>query len=202
MVRPRPVIEEDIALANVSLDLIGQARLLYQQAATGTRRRRHRGHAGLFPRRARLPQPHAAGAAAPHALAGYAGAISTTAPPSCATPLQRADGAGKEQLQQSQDEQLAAIAAKSLKEVRYHLRHSRDWLVRLGDGTEESHARVQAALDHLMPHRRNSGPPASWSRPPSPPVSASMSRCSPQWDELVDDALAEATLVRRTSAAT
>ena len=45
----------------------------------------------------------------------------------------------------STDAQLAAIAAKSVKEARYHLRHARDWLVRLGDGTEESHARTQAA---------------------------------------------------------
>ena len=57
-----------------------------------------------------------------------------------------------ESLQDSKDAQLAAIAAKSLKETRYHLRHARDWLVRLGDGTEESHARMQAALDHLMPY--------------------------------------------------
>ena len=43
------------------------------------------------------------------------------------------------------------IAAKSSKETRYHLRHSRDWLVRLGDGTPDSHERMQAALTHLMP---------------------------------------------------
>jgi ring-1,2-phenylacetyl-CoA epoxidase subunit PaaC len=49
------------------------------------------------------------------------------------------------------DAQLAAIAGRSLKEVRYHLRHSHDWLVRLGDGTDESHQRAQAALDHLLP---------------------------------------------------
>ena len=54
-------------------------------------------------------------------------------------------------LQQSSDAQLAAIAAKSSKEVRYHLRHSGDWLLRLGDGTAVSHAKMQAALDYLMP---------------------------------------------------
>jgi ring-1,2-phenylacetyl-CoA epoxidase subunit PaaC len=57
-----------------------------------------------------------------------------------------------DQLQASQDSHLAAIAAKSLKEVRYHLRHSRDWLLRMGDGTAESHARAQAAVNHLMPY--------------------------------------------------
>ena len=48
-----------------------------------------------------------------------------------------------ERMAASSDERLAGIAAKSVKEVRYHLRYSSDWLVRLGDGTAESHARVQ-----------------------------------------------------------
>jgi ring-1,2-phenylacetyl-CoA epoxidase subunit PaaC len=65
-----------------------------------------------------------------------------------------------EALEKSADADLAAIAAKSLKEVRYHLRHSRDWLVRLGDGTEESHARAQAALDHLIPYTQEFWTPA------------------------------------------
>ena len=47
------------------------------------------------------------------------------------------------------DEGLSVIAARAIKEVRYHLRHSRQWLIRLGDGTDESHARVQASLDAL-----------------------------------------------------
>ena len=46
----------------------------------------------------------------------------------------------------------AAIAAKALKEVRYHLSHTADWMVRLGDGTAESHERIQASLDRLMPY--------------------------------------------------
>ena len=54
-----------------------------------------------------------------------------------------------ESLTQCADEGIAAIAARAIKEVRYHLRHSSQWLVRLGDGTEESHARVQASLDKL-----------------------------------------------------
>lgn len=52
-------------------------------------------------------------------------------------------------LQNSSDEQLAAIAEKSLKETRYHLKHSSEWVIRLGDGTDESHARIQSALDDL-----------------------------------------------------
>ena len=57
-----------------------------------------------------------------------------------------------EALLSSRDAGLAAIAEKSLKETRYHLRHSTDWTVRLGDGTEESHNRTQSALDYLWPY--------------------------------------------------
>ena len=52
-------------------------------------------------------------------------------------------------LSKSSDAQLAAIAAKSLKEVTYHRRHSGEWVIRLGDGTDESHNRIQQAFDHL-----------------------------------------------------
>ena len=53
------------------------------------------------------------------------------------------------QLMGSKDERIRGIAEKSLKEVTYHLRRSTDWMLRLGDGTEESHRRVQAAVDGL-----------------------------------------------------
>ena len=57
-------------------------------------------------------------------------------------------------LETSADTQLAAIAAKSVKETRYHVQHAREWLVRLGDGTDESHRRAQKALDYLTPYTR------------------------------------------------
>jgi ring-1,2-phenylacetyl-CoA epoxidase subunit PaaC len=57
-------------------------------------------------------------------------------------------------LESSKDAQLAAVASKAIKETRYQLQHSRDWLVRFGDGTDESHRRAQAALDYLMPYMR------------------------------------------------
>ena len=56
-----------------------------------------------------------------------------------------------EQLIKSKDKTIAAIAAKSIKESRYHLRFSSSWVKRLGDGTEESHERMQAAINHLIP---------------------------------------------------
>jgi ring-1,2-phenylacetyl-CoA epoxidase subunit PaaC len=86
---------------------------------------------------------------------------------------------------------LAAIAAKALKEDKYHLRHSSEWVVRLGDGTEESHARVQASLDDLWRYtgelfasRRRSTPP--WPRSASWWITAAPSR----WDAMVNDVLA------------
>ncbi|MEN9474744.1 MAG: 1,2-phenylacetyl-CoA epoxidase, subunit, partial [Pseudomonadota bacterium] len=100
-------------------------------------------------------------------------------------------------LQQSKDEQLAAIAAKSLKEVRYHLRHSRDWLVRLGDGTDDSHARVQAALDHLMPYTQEFWTGSSMEAAAvAAGVGVDVAALKSDWDQLVDDALLEATLQR------
>ena len=102
-----------------------------------------------------------------------------------------------DRLQSSSDEQLAAIAAKSLKEVRYHLRHSRDWLVRLGDGTEESHERAQAALDHLMPYTEEFWKNSAMEQAAlAAGVGVDMAVLRPQWDELVNDALAQATLTR------
>lgn len=57
-----------------------------------------------------------------------------------------------EQLMQSKDTQIAAIAAKSIKEVKYHHRFSSEWVKRLGDGTEESHQRIQTAVNDLLPY--------------------------------------------------
>jgi ring-1,2-phenylacetyl-CoA epoxidase subunit PaaC len=54
-----------------------------------------------------------------------------------------------EQLVNSKDEMIAAVAAKSIKESRYHLRFSSSWMERLGDGTQESHQRMQKAIDDL-----------------------------------------------------
>ena len=95
------------------------------------------------------------------------------------------------------DTQLAAIAAKSLKEVRYHLRHSRDWLVRLGDGTDVSHAKAQAALDQLLPYTQE-----FWSASPQEVAALAngtgidMAALQADWNQIVDTALQEATLKR------
>ncbi len=101
-------------------------------------------------------------------------------------------------LRASKDAQLAGIAAKSLKEVRYHLRHASDWLVRFGDGTEESHRRAQAAIDHLLPYCE-----AFWHPSPAEQAAAAdgtgvdTAALRDHWDALVNDTLTEATLTRR-----
>jgi ring-1,2-phenylacetyl-CoA epoxidase subunit PaaC len=193
-----PVIEEDIALANVSLDLIGQARMLYQQAATELGgdatedRLAYFRDVPEFRNYTLLELPHHS------ALVGYAKSDLDYGTTIVRNFLYSALMVLVwEQLQQSRDLQLAAIAAKSLKEVRYHLRHSRDWLVRLGDGTDESHARVQAALDHLMPYTQEFWTGSSMEAAAvDAGIGVDVAALKSDWDQLVDDALAEATLVR------
>jgi ring-1,2-phenylacetyl-CoA epoxidase subunit PaaC len=100
-------------------------------------------------------------------------------------------------LQGSHDKTLAAIAEKSLKETRYHLRHARDWLVRLGDGTDESHQRTQAALDYLFPFTQE-----FWAQSPAESeavragIGVDLSTLREDWDSMVSGAISEATLVR------
>jgi len=182
-----PVLEEDIALANISLDLVGQARLLYQHAATrigGAASEDSLAYlrdAHEFRNYTLLELPHhgpLAGTAAAHR--DYAVTITRNFLYSALMVLLW------EALQRHEDEQLAAIAGKSHKEVRYHLRHARDWLVRLGDGTDASHARMQAALDHLLPYTQEFWDGAQ-------PRTAAL---RPAWDQLVGDALDQATLRR------
>jgi ring-1,2-phenylacetyl-CoA epoxidase subunit PaaC len=174
-----PVLEEDIALANMSLDLIGQARMLYQHAATvggdGATEDTlaYFRDAADFRNFTLLELPHASDAS----TRDYAVTIVRNFFYSAFMLLQW------EALQASGDAQLAGIAGKSLKEVAYHFRHSRDWLIRLGDGTAESHQRTQAAVNRLMPYTAEfwSGEAATLRAP---------------WDGLVNDALKEAGLSR------
>jgi ring-1,2-phenylacetyl-CoA epoxidase subunit PaaC len=147
-----PVLEEDIALANIALDLVGQARLLLGYA--GRLEGEGRGEDELaflreVPqfRNATLVELPNSGVASTGAAGGdYAVTIVRNL-------LFSAYQVGLWQaLAKSADAELAAIAAKSLKEARYHLRHAADWTIRLGDGTEESHARMERALATLWPY--------------------------------------------------
>ncbi|SDV48343.1 1,2-phenylacetyl-CoA epoxidase subunit PaaC [Chitinasiproducens palmae] len=152
-----PALEEDIALANVSLDLIGQARMLYGHAAklehalTGVAKSEddyaYWRDEMAFLNYTMVELPHHA------SLSGTAAANRDYAVTIVRNFLYAALMAEIwPALETSTDTELAGIAAKASKETRYHFAHSRDWLVRLGDGTEESHRRTQAALDQLMPY--------------------------------------------------
>jgi ring-1,2-phenylacetyl-CoA epoxidase subunit PaaC len=134
-----PMLEEDMALANMGLDLLGQARELYSYAARIEAKgndedkfaylRDIRQYRNLL----LLEQPNGDFARTMVRQFFYA---------AFADLYWRA-------MMKSNDATLAAIAAKSEKESAYHLRHSSEWIVRLGDGTEESHARAQTAIDDL-----------------------------------------------------
>lgn len=134
-----PILEEDIATTNIALDLIGQARMLFSYA--GAVEGKGRDEDTLAYRRDVLDFRNLLIAEQPN------GDFAMT------VARQFLFSAWQYELfsclQNSTDEQLAAITAKSLKEVTYHRRHSGEWLIRLGDGTAESHARAQAALDDL-----------------------------------------------------
>ena len=97
----------------------------------------------------------------------------------------------------SSDAQLAAIAAKSLKETSYHLRHADDWPLRLGDGTAESHARMQAAVDHLLPYTQEFfAPSAMETAVVMAGLGVATQPLQAAWQAMVDEALAQATLTR------
>ena len=136
-----PMLEEDMALANMGLDLLGQARELYSYAAKAegcdnnedkfAYLRDVRQYRNLL----LLEQPNG----------DFAGTMVRQFFYSAFADLYwRA-------MIKSRDETLAAIAAKSEKESAYHLRHASEWVIRLGDGTQESHARAQTAVDELWP---------------------------------------------------
>jgi ring-1,2-phenylacetyl-CoA epoxidase subunit PaaC len=134
-----PALEEDLGLANLSLDLIGQARLLLSYAGELEGRGRDEDalaflrDAPAFLNLTLAEQPN-----------GDFGRTIVRQFLLDAWQLEI-----YEALSQSSDARLASIAAKAVKETRYHYRFSSGWLVRLGDGTQESHRRVQGSLEEL-----------------------------------------------------
>jgi ring-1,2-phenylacetyl-CoA epoxidase subunit PaaC len=147
-----PVLEEDIALANIALDHVGQARLLLTHAGVLEGEQRDEDQLAYlrdtrsFRNFTMLELPHSGVISAGPATPDYA---YTVVRHFLFSAYQRELW---QRLSASLDSDLAAIAAKSLKEARYHFTHAADWLVRLGDGTEESQRRMQQALDALWPY--------------------------------------------------
>ncbi|MFT7344013.1 MAG: ring-1,2-phenylacetyl-CoA epoxidase subunit PaaC [Lentimonas sp.] len=132
-----PILEEDIALTNISLDLLGQATSLLKYAGEVEGKGRDEDKLAFlrfdrFYKNSLLVEQ-------PNGDFGQT-IVRQFLFDAYRLPLFEA-------LQKSSDSQLAAIAEKSLKETKYHYRHSAEWLIRLGDGTEESHRRVQASVD-------------------------------------------------------
>jgi len=160
-----PILEQDIAITNISLDQLGQSRNFYQYAANLI-------NVYKIPQGLKAPSPLG------ESLSRFVGRLGSEVTEdrlayfrterefkNCLLAEQpNGDWAQTvlrqfffsayqfllyEKLQHSNDEQLAAIAAKALKEVTYHQRWSSEWVVRLGDGTEESHQRILKAIDEL-----------------------------------------------------
>lgn len=182
-----PALEEDLGLANLSLDLVGQARLLLTYAGEIEARGRDEDalaflrDAPAFVNLTLAEQPN-----------GDFGRTIVRQFLLDAWQLEVYEG-----LLQSSDSRLAGIAAKAIKETRYHLRFSAGWLVRLGDGTDESHRRVQDALndmwrfttemfvaDEVDDALADAG------------VAPDLAELQPRWSARIDEVLKEATLIR------
>jgi ring-1,2-phenylacetyl-CoA epoxidase subunit PaaC len=136
-----PVLEEELALANVGLDLIGAARPLYAYA--GEIEGKGRGEDQLAYLRDALDYRNLLMLELPNGDFAFT-IVRLTLYSALMTPYWEA-------LSASKDATLGAIAARCAKESRYHLRHAGQWLVRLGDGTEESRRRACTALGELWP---------------------------------------------------
>ena len=184
-----PVLEEDIAQTNVGLDLLGQARMWLSYAGEVEARYAPPGRdedqlaflrdSGDYRNLLVVEQPNGSFA-------------DTTARQflfdAWHLPLLRS-------LAGSRDERVAEIAAKAAKEAAYHVERSGDWVIRLGDGTDESHARMQAAIDDLWTYTGEMfTPDATEIALIDVGVAADARALAAPWRERVDAVLAEATL--------
>lgn len=204
-----PALEEGLAMNNQALDLIGQARLLYQLAAArlnadGPGTRPSAWPVGAitedtlayfrndtdFRNYTLLELPHNLGLV-PAAAGDRDWGVTIVRNFLYATLM---DGVWTA-LARCDDADLAAIGAKSLKEVRYHLQHASDWVVRLGDGTEHSHARMQAAVDYLLPFTEEFWTDSEVDAQ-ARTLQVDVAAMRAPWDRTVDAVLAQATLQR------
>lgn len=182
-----PLLEEEMALMNIALDLIGQSRLLLGYAGKLEGEGRGEDRLAYF-RDAQewrnllmleLPNGDFARTMARQFLFDHFHFHQFSA------------------LAGSKDADLAAIAAKCLPEIRYHCRHSADWVLRLGDGTEESHQRLQTAFDELWGYM-----PEFFAmddldtRMSDAGIGADLAALKPAWDDQIDAILRQATIAR------
>jgi ring-1,2-phenylacetyl-CoA epoxidase subunit PaaC len=184
-----PILEEDIAQTNVGLDLLGQARLWFAYAGEVEARFQGKGRTEdelaylrdgeAFRNLLLVEQPNG----------NFADTIARQFLFDAWHQLLL------DTLSQSADERIAAIAAKSAKEVAYHVERSGDWVIRLGDGTDESRAKMQAAIDALWPYTGEMfATDAIEQELIDAGVAADVRALAPPWREHVGNVLAEATL--------
>jgi ring-1,2-phenylacetyl-CoA epoxidase subunit PaaC len=178
-----PQIEEDVALANIALDLLGQARTLLGYAAAVEDAGRDEDDLAYLRddrdfRNVQLVEipngDFAVTMARQLIFSAYQYELYTA-------------------LGSSGDATLAGLAGKAVKEVAYHRDHAMQWVLRLGDGTELSHARMQAGLDQVWPYAEELFDPVG---PASqlPGVAADPATLRPAWEQHVTAVLSEATL--------
>lgn len=182
-----PALEEDLGLANLSLDLIGQARLFLTYAAELEGRGRDEDALAFlrdapgFANLTLAEQPN--------------GDFGRTIVRQCLLDAWQLEL--YEALQTSGDARLASIAVKALKETRYHFHYSSGWLVRLGDGTAESHQRMQQALEDLWRFTDELfAADAVDETLASAGIAPVLAELLPRWAARIDDVLRAATLQR------
>ena len=183
-----PILEQDIAITNISLDLLGQSRNFYQYAAS-------------------VMNDIAGKKETEDSLAyfrterEYKNLLITELPNGdwARTILRQFffsvyQSALYEQLTQGSDSQLAAIAEKSLKEIAYHIKWSSEWVIRLGDGTAESHERMNNALNYLWEYTGEFFMPADYETDAHGNGYPDLVKLKDHWLEKVSAVLNEATL--------
>lgn len=184
-----PTLEEDIALSNIALDLIGQARALYGRACALADDGRDEDQLAYlrdahdFLNAQLVERPNGDFADTMARQLCYA---------AFAEPLWG-------ELTRSRDAELAGIAAKAEKECAYHLRHASEWVIRLGDGTAESHRRMQRAVDDIWMFTGELFEVDDVDRAMiAVGIGAEPSALVPAWSDTVGEVLAQATLRRPT----
>lgn len=180
-----PVLEQDIALTNISLDLLGQARMLLTYAGELEGRGRSEDDLAYFRdahefRNVLLVEQPNEDWAFTIARQFFFDAYNYH---------------NYQALLKSKDERLAAIAEKALKEVTYHLRFSSEWVIRLGDGTEISHEKMQKAVDELWMYTGElTTPNAIDLAVAEAGTGVDLAQIKPLWDAKIAAVLQEATL--------
>jgi len=196
-----PVLEQDIAITNISLDLIGQARNFYQYAARLINESPQSVGSKTLPSEG-LGEVSEDSLAYLRDVREFKNCLLAEQPNGdwAQTILRQFFFSAYQfylysQLQNGADEQLAAIAVKSLKEVTYHLRWSSEWVIRLGDGTDESHKRVARAVDELWAYTDEFFIPVNYEQQAAEAgIAIDLKSLKNKWLEKVNEVFAEATL--------